>query len=609
MIQNNNLWGMDEFDIQVEQQDPKDLVAKSKPRQAGSTDSAEKALKSKKLTDQERVALIIEKVNKVLGKQKKNVLVIRDKQTFDDYIAQAIASGRCAVDTETNNSLDPVTCKLMGLCLYYPGGKQAYIPINHVDINTHELLPNQLTTEDCREELQKLLDAKTFIIMHNGKFDYEVLKCTCGIEIVPDWDTIIGVRLLDENEFSSKQSSLKYIYTKYIDPSQTKYSIDELFENVAYAIVPPETFALYAATDSLMTDKVYEWEKPQFEQPGNERLYWVFKNIEMPIVQVTAEMELAGVCIDVSFGDRLKKKYDQLLAAIDMRINDELSRAALLIADWKMTKEAAQPAIQYAPKKSKMTLAKLEQAYPKVDEKTGKRYKIGKAPRDQLTDPINLASPTQLAILFYDVLACGPVINYKTRGTGKDELEALKEKLETKVLTRRLDTKKDLADNDLRHDIAFNLCSEILERRGLAKLVTTYLDVIPNLAKHWPDKRIRFHLNSLGTDTGRYSSGGKIKWMDEKTFTPIEVSGINIQNIPARGDGKITRMLFTAHVAEAYVEPNEVIELPEYSEVETVNGWKYGKDLVIGDLLVATDEEPKQLKNILYQDKRYLLYV
>jgi hypothetical protein len=62
-----------------------------------------------------------------------------------DYITGAIEYGALAVDTETNNSLDPVTCRLMGLCLYYPGSKQAYIPVNHINLETAERLPNQVT--------------------------------------------------------------------------------------------------------------------------------------------------------------------------------------------------------------------------------------------------------------------------------------------------------------------------------------------------------------------------------------------------------------------------------------------------------------------------------
>jgi DNA polymerase-1 len=108
-----------------------------------------------------------------------------------------------------------------------------------------------------------------------------------------------------------------------------------------------------------------------------------------------------------------------------------------------------------------------------------------------LSNPINLASPAQLAILFYDILGA-PVVSKKSpRGTGEDELTA--------ILEKRPELK---------------LCELILKRRGIVKLITTYIDVIPALVKHWPDGRIRFHLNALGTDTGRYSSGGKLKFFE-----------------------------------------------------------------------------------------------
>jgi hypothetical protein len=79
------------------------------------------------------LSVIKTNVLKILGKQKQNTLVIRTREELDQYIDTVIADGFCAVDTETNNSLDPITCKLMGLCLYSPGQKQAYIPVNHIN--------------------------------------------------------------------------------------------------------------------------------------------------------------------------------------------------------------------------------------------------------------------------------------------------------------------------------------------------------------------------------------------------------------------------------------------------------------------------------------------
>jgi DNA polymerase-1 len=171
------------------------------------------------------------------------------------------------------------------------------------------------------------------------------------------------------------------------------------------------------------------------------------------------------------------------------------------------------------------------------------------------------------------------------RGTGKDELEAIAEKTD------------------------ITLCKLILERRGIVKLISTYIDVIPALAQHWPDGRIRYKLNSVGTDTGRFSSGGEFKFLDGDT--PMEISGINSQNIPSRGDGKITRMLFTAkkEFNEIEVEVDQ-FTLPEVSEIETVKGWKYGKDLKLLDQII-TDEGIVLLEHITYKanEREYELTV
>ena len=568
---------MADFNIDLTKPSPEKLAKKLASTEEGEVDAA-KVLKSKKVSLEEKLALIKTKVLEVLGKQRKNVIVIKTKEDFEDYVSKAIQFGRIAVDTETNNSTDPMTCQLMGLCLYYEGGKQAYIPVHHVNPETGEHLEWQLTEEDCRVQLQRVKDAGTFVVMHNGKFDYEVIKCTCNIELEPDWDTMIGAHLLNENELKG----LKIQYTTKIDPTQDKYDIESLF-TVPYKYVDPDIFALYAATDSMMTDKLYVYQVAIFEAPGNERLYWLLKNIEMPIVKVAGDIELIGVCIDQEFGEKLRLKFNQNLEDIDARIEQELKALEPTINKWKTSTDATSQTKQFEPKKTTLSLAKLEAKYPYVDAKTGKRYKLGKAKNEQLGDPINLASPTQLAILFYDILKCPTVSKKSPRGTGKEELEALAE----------------------RTDIA--LCKLILERRGVVKLISTYIDVLPALARHWPDGRIRYKLNSVGTDTGRFSSGGEFKFLDGDD--PVEISGFNSQNIPSRGDGKITRLLFEAKKEFADVEiSDDYYVLKEISEVETSDGWKYGKDLVVGDKLI-TDEGFDIVKNIVYNNKEYFIYV
>jgi len=612
------------------QVDVKKTLSKAKNKKTDDLD-IEKVIKSKSISLAEKLSVINERVLRVLGKQKDNVLVIKDQQTFEDYVTKAINFGRVAIDTETNNSTDPcgAETKLMGLCLYYEGGKQAYIPVNHTDFNKNRLTW-QLTEEDCRKQLQRILDANIIKVMHNGKFDYEVICQTCNIRVAPDWDTLVAARLIDENKYSEKRTSLKWIYINEIDPSQEKYSIDKLFENIPYQYVDPDIFALYAATDSMMTDKVYVWELPQIEAqvPHIEKIgenytrevkggAWLFHNIEMPLVQVTAEMEMVGVEIDEELGARLKDKYNKKLEYLDSEIDKLLQSLDKLIAIWKTKKVATVQSKVYAPKKTKTSPAKLALQYPCTD-KDGNRYKVGKSKALQLETPINLSSPVQLAILFYDILlkdgSTSPdtkeeldtpveqildaITADENRKTGKDDLKAIKEKLafyinkeddfeEEEDAFSLLDDAIERNDSNkietFKRTVAADLCSLLLERRGYAKLITTYLDTIPTLAKHWPDNRIRFRLNSTGTDTGRYSSGGKWHWLDEND-NDITTSGINIQNIPSRGDGKITRMLFKAKDGYKIIGSDYSAQEPRLSaymsrDDNMINAYLNGQDL------------------------------
>ena len=72
----------------------------------------------------------------------------------------------------------------------------------------------------------------------------------------------------------------------------------------------------------------------------------------------------------------------------------------------------------------------------------------------------------------------------------------------------------------------FTLGSLILEKRGLYKLLSTYIDAIPNQISP-RDGRLHAHFNSLGAATGRFSS-----------------SSPNLQNIPS--NEKTIRMMFRA---------------------------------------------------------------
>lgn len=390
----------------------------------------------KKITEVEN------KIFAVLGKEKDKTEIIFDIESFKNYIDKAIDEGIIAIDTETNNSTDTTQCHLMGLCLYVPGLKEAYIPVNHRDSSTKDRLTNQLTEHEIKEELKRLKDNNVKVIMHNSKFDYEVIKTTCGIELDIYWDTMIGAQLLDENG----DLSLKKLYVKKCDPSQADYKLDKLTSGVCNADLDPNIFALYAAHDSEMTYKLYLKQVDEFKK--YPKLLKLFQEIEMPVIKITAAMEQNGLKVDLELNERLKEKYNKQLEEINGEITQCLASFHNIIKEWRNSEEAKDPVVEFVPEKSKLSKDKIAKQYPKTDPKTGKNFRYGKARRDILTDPIKLTTQ-QLAVLIYDVLESPVISQRKPRGTGAEILEAIKTKLEQDLLKIDENTNKWLKKKTL----------------------------------------------------------------------------------------------------------------------------------------------------------------
>ena len=121
--------------------------------------------------------IIKQDVNTHLGEYTEKYEKIVTMQQLDDYIEHANKVGYIAIDTETMG-LNPLTDQIVGICLYTPGQKASYIPINHVDYFSNIRINEQLTEEMCRECLSKLT-AK--IIYHNAQFDIREIKHWIGI--------------------------------------------------------------------------------------------------------------------------------------------------------------------------------------------------------------------------------------------------------------------------------------------------------------------------------------------------------------------------------------------------------------------------------------------
>lgn len=438
--------------------------------------------------------------------------LVTEEKRIKEYFDKAISNGVLAIDTETNG-LDRIDGKIAGLCLYTPGEKGIYIPIGHTSYMTGAEYKKNVSIKIIQREFNRCRNVR--YILHNAKFDMHILHWMVGVDIVPYWDTMIAANLLDENE----PHGLKTLYQKYVvgaEEEKKVASFSSLFNGIEFNKIPPEVGYMYAAFDPIMTYELYKFQEPyltkgtyECDTKGLERVADVFRNIEMSVLEVVFNMEVQGVDIDTELASKLKAEYTGYMTRAEEKFHTELNKLEPFINKLRVTSPA--------------------------------KY-------EKIKDGIDISSPQQLAILFYDVLGFVSPDNRKPRGTGEEILKSFQ------------------------HPIT----GAILEYRAMAKLLSTYIDAIP---EHISKRTGKLHanFNQYGAKTGRFSS-----------------SNPNLQNIPSQkkklSDGTVIdaghdiRQMFIAGEGQVIVggdfsqqEPRCLAHMS--GDESMIDAYKHGKDL------------------------------
>lgn len=245
-------------------------------------------------------------------------ILITSKEQLHDYITHVIEAGICGIDTETTGT-DKVRDTVVGFSLYYPGGTECYIPCKHRTL-VETYYKNQLSYEDCHEELQRLVDAKVKLIFANADFDLAFFYKDFGVDFISIFyfDVITAWRCLKENEPDNR---LKTLYWKYPNRGRgDPKSFADLFDPKYFPYSKPEVAALYAANDAKITYELYMWQlpyvtatHPKCQKHHLEKIAKLVWEIEMPMVRVCALMHRYGLYLDVDTNPVLVKKYHALL--------------------------------------------------------------------------------------------------------------------------------------------------------------------------------------------------------------------------------------------------------------------------------------------------------
>ena len=216
---------------------------------------------------------------------------------------------KLSFDTETT-STDAISAELVGLSFAVEPFKAFYVPV-----------------PENREEAMKVLEIfrpvyeseRILKIGQNVKYDLEVLA-NYGIELKGEmFDTMIAHYLL-QPELRHNMDYMAEVYLNY----QTIH-IDELIgprgkNQKSMRDVPPADVCEYASEDADITLQLYNALEPKLKESD---LYPLFRDVEMPLVRVLAEMEMNGVLIDTNALKETSVAFTERMLELERKIYEE----------------------------------------------------------------------------------------------------------------------------------------------------------------------------------------------------------------------------------------------------------------------------------------------
>lgn len=365
------------------------------------------------------------------------------RRLYDFFRTNKILS----LDTETT-STNAIEAELVGLSFAVEERKAFYVAI---PANREEALKIVAIFKPLYE------DPEILKVGQNIKYDIEVLR-HYGVEVAgPMFDTMIAHYLL-QPELRHNMDYMAEVYLGY-----RTVHIEELIgprgrNQKNMRDLSPTDIYEYACEDADITLRLKNVLEPKLDEAGVARL---FHDIEMPLVDVLADMELNGVCLDTEALHETSEVFNKRMTAIEQHIY----------------------------------------------ELAGEQF--------------NISSPRQV----------GDILFGKMKIVDKPKKTKTGQFVTSEEVLQQLRSKSPIID-------------EILNYRGLKKLLSTYVDALPKLINPRTG-RIHTSFNQTVTATGRLSS-----------------SDPNLQNIPVRDDdGKEIRKCFIP-------EPGCLFFSADYSQIE-----------------------------------------
>ena len=503
------------------------------------------------------------------------------KNLCDYFLTNKILS----LDTETT-STSAIDAELVGLSFAVKEFEAFYVP---VPANREEALQIVNIFKPVYESDEILK------VGQNLKYDLEVLR-NYGIELKGKmWDTMIAHYLI-QPELRHGIDYMAETILKY-QKIHTEELIGKKGKNqLTMRDLSPQRVYEYACEDADIALRLKNNLELELRNKECEQLFY---NIEMPLMQVLAEMEINGVCIDATslketskiFSNRLKEAEKDIyeIAGEEFNISSPKQVGDILFGKLKIIDNPKKTkSWQYVTNEKELEEIKESHSivgkileYRKLNsiltERTKKKTAINQMPDlfgfigeqddNNSSKQSHLEVSKQMNQLEKEIYELAgekfKIMSPKQVGT------ILFDKMKIIDNPKKTETWQYVTNEEILQQLKgkHEIVEKILNYRETEKLMGTYVDALPTLVNK-KTGHIHTSFNQTVTATGRLSS-----------------SDPNLQNIPVRGeDGKEIRKVFVP-------EPGCLFFSADYSQIELrvmahlsgdenmINVFKEGKDL------------------------------
>lgn len=245
--------------------------------------------------------------------------LIKTEAEVDAIVPTLMASAVLCFDTETTSVEASSSARIVGVSLAVEEGRAWFIRMPDDDAQARALLSRLAPAFE---------DGKSVKVGQNMKFDVMVLS-RYGISVRGPWfDTMVAHFLL----FPSRRHNMDDMAEEML--AYQTIHIESLIgtgaKQKSMADVSDDDILAYAAEDAEVTLRLYHKLAPMVEADPDIRR--VFRDIDMPLVPVLADMELAGVELDSkaldAYADFLRKRIAEVEKDIFAIAGDEFNVAS-----------------------------------------------------------------------------------------------------------------------------------------------------------------------------------------------------------------------------------------------------------------------------------------